>query len=71
MDENALRDLRRRIDLGEAVSNEEILAGIDAIRGIRFNLAASSKTPKASSTPNIGTLDLKSLLAKRNVNPGG
>jgi hypothetical protein len=66
LSDEQINDLRRRIDAGEQVSNEEILAGLEAIRASRLNAAASAPRAKAVTISPI-KLDLASLLAKKNV----
>lgn len=66
MTDAQLDDLRRRIDAGEPVTNEEIIAGLTAIRQVRLN-APTAKTKKDVAVPKI-TIDLKALLAKK-TNP--
>ena len=68
MTDEQIRDLRRRIDAGEDVSNDEIMAGLDAIRTARLN-AATTSTKKEAVKVNIGKIDLKELLARRNITP--
>lgn len=68
MTDAQLDDLRRRIDLGEPVTNEELIAGLNAIRQVRVN-APTAKEKKA--TPAIGPIkiDLASLINKKQTNP--
>lgn len=67
MTDDQINDLRRRIDNGEQVSNEEILAGLAAIRQARVN----APTTKAAKTSPVGPIkiDLAALIAKKNTNP--
>lgn len=67
MTDAQLDDLRRRIDAGEPVSNEEIMQGLQAIRQVRIN-APTTKAKKETVVPPI-QIDLKALLAKRQQNP--
>lgn len=68
MTDAQLDDLRRRIDLGEPVSNEELIAGLNAIRQVRLN-APTAKEKKG--TPAIGPIkiDLAALINKKQTNP--
>jgi hypothetical protein len=61
-----IQDLRRRIDAGETVTNEEILAGLNAIRVARLNAASAAPRAKAVTITPI-KLDLATLLAKKNL----
>lgn len=72
MDATQLNDLRLRIDAGQEVSNEEILAGLKAIRSDRAIKVAESGT-KASKrvTVNVGKIDLAALIAARTTKPSG
>ena len=65
MTDDQIQDLRRRIDAGEQVSNEEILAGLQAIRTSRLNTATASPRSKSVTVTPI-KLDLAALLAKKN-----
>jgi len=62
-----IQDLRRRIDAGEKVTNEEILAGLNAIRTARLNASTASGQPRAKSTSiPVFKLDLAAILNKKN-----
>lgn len=67
MTDAQLDDLRRRIDAGEPVSSDEIIAGLAAIRQVRLN-APTAKAKKETVVPPI-KIDLAALIAKKNVNP--
>lgn len=68
MTDAQIDDLRRRIDAGEAVPNEEIIAGLHAIRQARVN--APTKSDKKATSP-VGPIkiDLAALIAKKHVTP--
>lgn len=68
MTDAQLDDLRRRIDAGDPVTNEEIIAGLNAIRQVRLN---APTTKEKKGTPAIGPIkiDLAALINKKNVNP--
>lgn len=67
MTDAQLDDLRRRIDAGEPVTNEEIMAGLTAIRQVRLNAPTAKDKGKATSVAPV-KIDLKALLAKK-TNP--
>jgi hypothetical protein len=67
MTDAQLDDLRRRIDAGEPVTNDELIAGLNAIRQVRLN-APTAKEKKSVAVPEI-KIDLKALLNKRQTNP--
>lgn len=73
MDATALNDLRLRIDAGQEVSNEEILAGLRAIRSERAIKVAESSTKASKRMPavNIGKIDLAALIAARTTKTSG
>ena len=64
MTDAQLDDLRRRIDLGEPVTNEELIAGLNAIRQVRLNAPTAAAKGK---TPAIGPMkiDLAALIKKQ------
>jgi hypothetical protein len=63
-----INDLRRRIDSGEQVSNEEIMAGLAAIRQARVN-APTTKAKKDNVVVPPIKIDLAGLLSKVKKNP--
>lgn len=68
MTDEQINDLRRRIDAGEQVPNEEIMAGLAAIRQARVN-APTAKAKKDSTVVPPIKIDLASLMAKVKKNP--
>jgi len=68
MSDEAIRDLRRRIDAGEQVSNEEILAALETIRSARLNAAAPKPAPSKGprALPKI-SIDLSDLFSKKHT----
>lgn len=68
MTDAQLDDLRRRIDNGEQVTNEEIIAGLAAIRQVRLNAPTAKAKGKEVTIAPI-KIDLAALIAKKNVNP--
>lgn len=66
MTDEKINDLRRRIEAGEQVSNDEIIAGLQAIRVARLNAAASAPRARASAAAPTIKLDLAALLTKKN-----
>ena len=73
MDTTALNDLRLRIDAGQEVSNEEILAGLKAIRADRAVKSLESATKSGSKRINvaIGKIDLAALIAAKTTKASG
>lgn len=61
MTDEQINDLRRRIDAGEQVPVEEIMAGLAAIRQVRVN--APTVKAKKAETPTI-KIDFAATLAK-------
>lgn len=68
MTDEQINDLRRRIDSGEQVSNEEIMAGLAAIRQARVN-APTAKAKKDNVVVPPIKIDLAGLLSKVKKNP--
>lgn len=68
MTDEQINDLRRRIDAGEQVPNEEIMAGLNAIRQARVN-APTAKAKKSDSVVPPIKIDLAGLLSKIKKNP--
>jgi hypothetical protein len=66
--DSQLDDLRRRIDAGEPVTNEELMAGLAAVRQVRLNAQTAKSKGKDVATPPI-KIDLAALINKKNTNP--
>jgi hypothetical protein len=67
--DDQINDLRRRIDAGEPVTNEEIMAGLTAIRQARVNAPTAKAKGKDVTVAPI-KIDLAALISKKNVVPG-
>lgn len=68
-----LNDLRLRVDAGQEVTPEELLAALQLLHGDLRARAAGIVPKKASKSPpiNIGKIDLKAILAARLTKASG